>query len=121
MINQILIYIILALRRASLMSDFDTVLLIVGSLPDQNIDVIADYTSQLFCGEDKPSIHAVSYDCSHHLVNALLKTITASASTFAALASARHREESTALVPHNPLRLNYFLFFQIIIQKTIIV
>ncbi|CAF1028916.1 unnamed protein product [Adineta steineri] len=94
-----------ALRRASLMSDFDTLLLVVGSLPDQNIDVIADYTSQLFCGEDIPRIHAVSYDCSHHLVNALLKTMTASASTFATLAAARNRQEpqSTALVPHNPL------------------
>ena len=75
------------------MSDFDTLLLIVGSLPDQNIDVISDYTSQLFCGADLPRIHAVSYDCSHHLVNALLKTITASASTFAALASARNQSE----------------------------
>jgi hypothetical protein len=86
------------------MSDFDTLLLIVGSLPDQNIDVIADYTSQLFCGEDIPRIHAVSYDCSHHLVNALLKTITASSTTFASLASARSQTESKALVPHNPLR-----------------
>ncbi|CAF1603837.1 unnamed protein product [Rotaria sordida] len=94
-----------ALRRISLMSDFDTLLLIVGSLPDQNIDIIADYTSQLFCGQDLPHIHAVSYDCSHHLVNALLKTMTASASTFASLASARNRTEPTsnALVPHNPL------------------
>ena len=90
------------------MSDFDTLLLIVGSLPDQNIDVIADYTSQLFCGRDMPRIHAVSYDCSHHLVNALLKTITASASSFAALASGRSRTEATsiALVPHNPLRFD---------------
>jgi hypothetical protein len=88
------------------MSDYDTLLLIVGSLPDQNIDVIADYTSQLFCGEDIPRIHAVSYDCSHHLVNALLKTISASGSAFASLASVRRRNEppSTALVPHNPLR-----------------
>lgn len=88
------------------MSDFDTLLLIVGTLPDQNIDVIADFTSQLFCGQDKPHIHAVSYDCSHHLVNALLKTMTASASAFASLATARSQTDSvsTALVPHNPLR-----------------
>ncbi|CAF5161651.1 unnamed protein product, partial [Rotaria magnacalcarata] len=94
-----------ALRRVSLMSNFDTLLLVVGSLPDQNIDVIADYLSQLFCGQDVPRIHAVSYDCSHHLVNALLKTVTASASAFASLASARNRTEPTsnALVPHNPL------------------
>ncbi|CAF4277684.1 unnamed protein product [Rotaria socialis] len=94
-----------ALRRVSLMSNFDTLLLVVGSLPDQNIDVIADYLSQLFCGQDVPRIHAVSYDCSHHLVNALLKTVTASASAFASLASARNRTEpaSNALVPHNPL------------------
>ncbi|CAF5017880.1 unnamed protein product [Rotaria sp. Silwood1] len=94
-----------ALRRVSLMSDFDTLLLIVGSLPDQNIDIIADYTSQLFCGQDIPHIHAVSYDCSHHLVNALLKTMTASTNTFASLVSAHNRIESTsnALVPHNPL------------------
>ena len=88
------------------MSEFDTLLLIVGSLPDQNIDIIADFTSRLFCGADKPRIHAVSYDCSHHLLNALLKTMTASASTFATLASARSQAESTstALVPHDPLR-----------------
>ena len=88
------------------MSDFDTLLLIVGSLPDQNIDVIADYISQLFCGHDIPHIHAVSYDCSHYLVNALLKTITASSSAFTSLASARNPTESTsnALVSHNPLR-----------------
>ena len=86
------------------MSDFDTLLLIVGSLPDQNIDVIADYTAQLFCGDDVPRIHAVSYDCSHHLVNALLKTMTTSSTNFASLTSARTRTESTALVPHNPLR-----------------
>lgn len=100
------IYQILALRRVSLMSNFDTLLLIVGSLPDQNIDIIADYVSQLFCGQDIPHIHAVSYDCSHHLVNALLKTITASASAFASLTSARNRNEPTsnALVPHNPLK-----------------
>lgn len=99
---------ILAIRRISLMSDFDTLLLVVGSLPDQNIDVISDFTSQLFCGDDLPRIHAVSYDCSHHLVNALLKSITASTSTFANLASARSRAESTstALVPHNPLRFD---------------
>lgn len=95
------------------MSDFDTLLLVVGSLPDQNIDIISDYVSQLFCGEDIPRIHAVSYDCSHHLVNALLKTVTASASTFASLASARSRTESTstAVVPHNPLRFNIEIFF----------
>jgi hypothetical protein len=94
------------------MSDFDTLLLIVGSLPDQNIDIISDYTAQLFCGEDVPRIHAVSYDCSHHLVNALLKTMTASASNFATLASARNRTESTstALVPHNPLRFEILRF-----------
>ncbi|CAF1040576.1 unnamed protein product [Adineta ricciae] len=91
-----------ALRRASLMSDYDTLLLVVGSLPDQNIDIIADYTSQLFCGEDIPRIHAVSYDCSHHLVNALLKTMTTSASTFASIRS-RQASTSTALVEHNPL------------------
>jgi hypothetical protein len=98
------------------MSDFDTLLLIVGSLPDQNIDVIADYTSQLFCGQDLPRIHAVSYDCSHHLVNALLKTITTSGSAFASLASARNRNESTstALVPHNPLRFEIEIFVCII-------
>jgi hypothetical protein len=94
------------------MSDFDTLLLVVGSLPDQNIDIIADYTSQLFCGDDIPRIHAVSYDCSHHLVNALLKTITASASAFGTLASARSRTESTstALVPHNPLKFEIETF-----------
>ncbi|UJR15178.1 hypothetical protein I4U23_002139 [Adineta vaga] len=94
-----------AIHRTSLMSDYDTLLLVVGSLPDQNIDVIADYTSQLFCGEDIPRIHAVSYDCSHHLVNALLKTMTTSASAFNSLASIRQRRESasTALVQHNPL------------------
>ncbi|CAF3997059.1 unnamed protein product [Rotaria sp. Silwood2] len=75
------------LGPVSLMSDFDTLLFIVGSLPDQNIDVISDYMSQLFSGEDTLRIHAVAYDCSHHLVNALLKTITTSASAFASLAS----------------------------------
>jgi hypothetical protein len=96
------------------MSDFDTLLLVVGSLPDQNIDVIADYTSQLFCGQDIPRIHAVSYDCSHHLVNALLKTITTSANTFASSTSARNRTEptSTALVPHNPLRFKLNIDFK---------
>ena len=84
------------------MSDFDTLLLVVGTLPDQNIDVISDYVSQLFCGDDLPRIHAVSYDCSHHLVNALLRTITVSS----ALNTTRNRNEpmSNALVPHNPLR-----------------
>lgn len=86
------------------MSDYDTLLLVVGSLPDQNIDIIADYTSQLLCGEDIPRIHAVSYDCSHHLVNALLKTMTTSASTFASIRQ-RQAPTSTALVEHNPLRL----------------
>jgi hypothetical protein len=101
------------------MSNFDTLLLVVGSLPDQNIDIISDYTSQLFCGEDIPRIHAVSYDCSHHLVNALLKTITASASAFASLGSARNRTESTstALVPHNPLRLKIFDFVYFLNQE----
>ncbi|CAF2546433.1 unnamed protein product [Rotaria sp. Silwood2] len=78
---------VVSLGPVSLMSDFDTLLFIVGSLPDQNIDVISDYMSQLFSGEDTLRIHAVSYDCSHHLVNALLKTITTSASAFASLAS----------------------------------
>lgn len=88
------------------MSEFDTLLLVVGTLPDQNIDVITDYASQLFCGDDAPRIHAVSYDCSHHLVNALLKTLTGSNNTFASLASARARNETNevALVSHNPLQ-----------------
>lgn len=105
---------LLAIRRTALMSDFDTLLLIVGSLPDQNIDVIADFTAQLFCGDDLPRVHAVSYDCSHHLVNALLKTVTASTNTFGNLTSARNRVESTstALVPHNPLRFESSYFSQ---------
>ena len=95
-----------ALRRVPFMSGFDTLLLIVGTLPDQNIDLIVDYMAQLFCGDDLPRIHAVSYDCSHHLVNALLKTVTASNNTFANSVSEQTRagSMSNAVVPHNPLQ-----------------
>ncbi|CAF1157019.1 unnamed protein product, partial [Didymodactylos carnosus] len=67
------------LRRVEMISDYDTLLLIVGSLPDQNIDIIADFTAQIITGLDKPRLHAVSYDCNHHLVSSLLKTITSPA------------------------------------------
>ena len=54
------------------LKQLDTLVLVVGSLPDQNVEVLQDYLSQILCGRNTV-LHCVSYDCSNFYVNQFLK------------------------------------------------
>ncbi|KAF4115471.1 hypothetical protein G5714_002960 [Onychostoma macrolepis] len=49
-----------ALQRALTHSELDTLLIILGSRPDQTVDIICDFLNQ----NRTPSVHAVAYNCS---------------------------------------------------------
>lgn len=60
-----------AMKHIYTIEGIQTILLILGSLPDQDLNVLYDYIEQLNCGRDV-RIFAISYDCSDHLTNVML-------------------------------------------------
>ena len=57
-----------ALRRILSVRDVDSILLIVGSVPDQSMEILSDYMYQALL--NRPSaLHCVSYELKNHIVN----------------------------------------------------
>ncbi|XP_062444192.1 von Willebrand factor A domain-containing protein 3A [Rhea pennata] len=63
-----------ALKHALTVKELDSLVLIVGSCPDQSLEILADYIQQGMLGR-KLLIHAVTYDCSNSASLAVLKNL----------------------------------------------
>ncbi|XP_050390113.2 von Willebrand factor A domain-containing protein 3A [Patella vulgata] len=63
-----------ALKKVMKMKDLDTIVLILGSVPDQMSEILCEYSHQLGVGRNLP-IHTVAYDCSDHMTNITLRNL----------------------------------------------
>ncbi|XP_063027952.1 von Willebrand factor A domain-containing protein 3A isoform X3 [Melospiza melodia melodia] len=63
-----------ALRHVLAMRDLNSLVLIVGSCPDQSFEILCDYAQQCTLGR-KVQIHTVTYDCSSPASLAVLKNL----------------------------------------------
>ncbi|KFQ20094.1 von Willebrand factor A domain-containing protein 3A, partial [Merops nubicus] len=63
-----------ALKHVLTMKELNSLLLVVGSCPDQSLEIISDYAQQCMLGR-KLQIHAVTYDCSNPASLVLLKNL----------------------------------------------
>ncbi|XP_068002901.1 von Willebrand factor A domain-containing protein 3A [Melanerpes formicivorus] len=63
-----------ALRHIFMVKELNSVVLIVGSCPDQSLELLSDYAQQCMLGR-KLQVHAVTYDCSNASALAVLKNL----------------------------------------------
>ncbi|XP_068885620.1 von Willebrand factor A domain-containing protein 3A isoform X2 [Aphelocoma coerulescens] len=63
-----------ALRHVLTMKELNSLVLIVGSCPDQSFEILCDYAQQCTLGR-KLQIHTVTYDCSNPASLAVLKNL----------------------------------------------
>ncbi|XP_041893048.1 von Willebrand factor A domain-containing protein 3A isoform X1 [Corvus kubaryi] len=63
-----------ALRHVLTMKELNSLVLIVGSCPDQSFEILCDYAQQCMLGR-KLQIHTVTYDCSNPASLAVLKNL----------------------------------------------
>ncbi|XP_074648285.1 von Willebrand factor A domain-containing protein 3A-like isoform X2 [Tubulanus polymorphus] len=63
-----------AMKHVMKLKDINSIVLILGSVPDQNADILCDFVSQMGVGKDMP-LHTVAYDCSNHLTNLTLRKL----------------------------------------------
>ncbi|KAL9835406.1 von Willebrand factor A domain-containing protein 3A isoform 4-T4 [Geothlypis trichas] len=63
-----------ALRQVLAMRELNSLVLIVGSCPDQSFEILCDYAQQCTLGR-KVQIHTVTYDCSNPASLAVLKNL----------------------------------------------
>ncbi|XP_041363576.1 von Willebrand factor A domain-containing protein 3A-like [Gigantopelta aegis] len=64
-----------AMKHLMKVKDVDTIVLVLGSAPDQPTDILCDYVHQMGVGKDVP-LHAVAYDCSNQLTNVTLRNLS---------------------------------------------
>ncbi|XP_075755559.1 von Willebrand factor A domain-containing protein 3A isoform X2 [Pelodiscus sinensis] len=63
-----------ALKKAFTMRELNSLILIVGSCPDQSLEILSDYIQQCTLGR-KLLIHTITYECSNHVPPAVLKNL----------------------------------------------
>ncbi|XP_045213175.2 von Willebrand factor A domain-containing protein 3A-like isoform X3 [Mercenaria mercenaria] len=63
-----------AMKHIYKLKDIDSIVLVLGSVPDQASDILCDYLYQMGVGRSIP-IHCVAYDCSNQLTNLTLRNI----------------------------------------------
>ncbi|XP_060556889.1 von Willebrand factor A domain-containing protein 3A-like [Ruditapes philippinarum] len=63
-----------AMKHIYKLKDIDSIMLVLGSVPDQASDILCDYIYQMGVGRSIP-LHCVAYDCSNQLTNFTLRNI----------------------------------------------
>ncbi|KAM9290621.1 von Willebrand factor A domain-containing protein 3A [Morus bassanus] len=63
-----------ALKHVLTMKELNSLVLIIGSCPDQSLEILSDYAQQCMLGR-KLQTHAVTYDCSNPASLAVLKNL----------------------------------------------
>uniref|UniRef100_A0A8C0G068 von Willebrand factor A domain containing 3A n=1 Tax=Chelonoidis abingdonii TaxID=106734 RepID=A0A8C0G068_CHEAB len=63
-----------ALKKVLTMRELNSLVLIVGSCPDQSSEILCDYIQQCTLGR-KLLIHTITYECSSHVPPAVLKNL----------------------------------------------
>ena len=64
-----------ALKQLLSLRDIDTVMLIIGSVPDQESEILLEYVRQLTLDRYLP-VHCVAFDCSNYLTHNTLRELT---------------------------------------------
>ncbi|WAQ95334.1 VWA3A-like protein [Mya arenaria] len=64
-----------AMKHIYKLKDVDSIMLVLGSVPDQVSDILCDYIYQMGVGRSIP-LHCVAYDCSNQLTNEQIYTGT---------------------------------------------
>ena len=57
-----------ALKKAMAIKQVDTIVIILGSVPDQSMDVLVDFMYQVILNKST-KLHCVSYEINNHIVN----------------------------------------------------
>ncbi|XP_019397714.1 PREDICTED: von Willebrand factor A domain-containing protein 3A isoform X1 [Crocodylus porosus] len=63
------------LKKVLTKTDLNSLVLVVGCCPDQSSEILSDYIQQCTLGR-KLLVHAVTYECSNHVLPAVLKNLT---------------------------------------------
>lgn len=63
-----------AMKHIYKLKNIDSVVLVLGSVPDQAVDILCDYIYQMGVGRSI-SLHCVAYDCSNQLTNMTLRNL----------------------------------------------
>ncbi|XP_067859637.1 von Willebrand factor A domain-containing protein 3A isoform X2 [Heptranchias perlo] len=63
-----------AMKRLVKVRKLNSLLIILGTCPDQAAEILSDYMQQCMLGRCLP-IHAVAYDCSNHMTHATLEAL----------------------------------------------
>ncbi|XP_052768708.1 von Willebrand factor A domain-containing protein 3A-like isoform X2 [Mya arenaria] len=63
-----------AMKHIYKLKDVDSIMLVLGSVPDQVSDILCDYIYQMGVGRSIP-LHCVAYDCSNQLTNVTLRNV----------------------------------------------
>ncbi|XP_064318034.1 von Willebrand factor A domain-containing protein 3A, partial [Phalacrocorax carbo] len=63
-----------ALKQVLMMKELNSLVLVIGSCPDQSVEILSDYAQQCMLGR-KLQTHAVTYDCSNPASLAVLKSL----------------------------------------------
>ncbi|XP_074866600.1 von Willebrand factor A domain-containing protein 3A [Carettochelys insculpta] len=63
------------LKKVFTMKELNSLILILGSCPDQSLEMLSDYIQQSTLGR-KLLLHAISYECSNHVPAAVVKNLT---------------------------------------------
>ncbi|XP_067912743.1 von Willebrand factor A domain-containing protein 3A isoform X6 [Heterodontus francisci] len=63
-----------AMKRILKVKSLNSLLIILGTCPDQTAEILADYMQQCILGRHLP-IQAVAYDCSHHMTHVTVRTL----------------------------------------------
>uniref|UniRef100_A0A8C3ST01 von Willebrand factor A domain containing 3A n=1 Tax=Chelydra serpentina TaxID=8475 RepID=A0A8C3ST01_CHESE len=63
-----------ALKKVLTMRELNSLVLIVGSCPDQSSEILSDYIQQCTLGREL-LIHTITYECSNHVPPAVLKNL----------------------------------------------
>ncbi|XP_038067534.1 von Willebrand factor A domain-containing protein 3A-like isoform X2 [Patiria miniata] len=63
-----------ALKKVLKVKDIDSIVLVMGSCPDQNAEALVEYIEQAAVGRQVP-LHCVTFDCNNHLTNLTLRKL----------------------------------------------
>ncbi|XP_076458970.1 von Willebrand factor A domain-containing protein 3A-like isoform X2 [Babylonia areolata] len=63
-----------AMKHVMRLPDIDSIVIILGSVPDQASELLCDFVIQMGLGRSVP-LHTIAYDCSNHLTNITLKNL----------------------------------------------
>ncbi|KAK3089710.1 hypothetical protein FSP39_005810 [Pinctada imbricata] len=64
-----------AMKHVMKVQDIDSIVIILGSVPDQTSEILCDFVHQMGIGQERP-LQTIAYDCSNQLTNLTLRNLS---------------------------------------------